>query len=345
MCCANIDLDVGKGERHRDLRSFGLGQIDADPLHQTRWRNFQEGPHRRRRAIELGPEFAAGSMKSGAKVGMVFPEFSNLFPHLDRGWRTARLAPILGAQYSEEGMPKPPAMKYLEAGENSAAGEQISGPRCQAGQQQRVAIRAARLTMKPEGHAVRTNRLRRWIRRWSRKWLDTMVDLAMKGMDHAGRHPTRWDLPGKWPIAIVFMDAGPNHRGEHAGEIFFANSARGMRAQNCSSARSCVDFSSFIVSESEAIIALQEKNGLLRRKCPRHDAVGGLARPHTFIERNVDGAALLEPIPAPASFFERMKSGLNSFGLIARSVIAQPTVTMVWPGPKLLGQADWRRRR
>ena len=115
---------VGAHRRaHRDLRAVGLGQVDADPLHQPA-RDGAEGPHRRRRHRPHGRR-KRNVDAVRREVGMVFQQF-NLFPHLTI-LQNCTLAPMRSRGMSKEEA-EATAMKYLDARAHSRAGQQVPEP-------------------------------------------------------------------------------------------------------------------------------------------------------------------------------------------------------------------------
>ena len=91
-----------KRRAHRHLRPVGLGQVDADPLHQPARDSHQKG-----RIVVDGIELAAGGKNVDAvrrEVGMVFQQF-NLFPHLTV-LQNCTLAPMKVARHVPRTRPR-----------------------------------------------------------------------------------------------------------------------------------------------------------------------------------------------------------------------------------------------
>jgi general L-amino acid transport system ATP-binding protein len=184
----DINLDVGKGERIVICGPSGSGKSTLIRCINA-LEEFQEG-----RivvdGIELGPNLRRVD-EVRREVGMVFQSF-NLFPHLTV-LENCTLAPIWVRHLPKKDA-EAAAMKYLERVKIPQQAHKFPG-QLSGGQQQRVAIARA-LTMNPKLMLFDepTSSLDPEM---VKEVLDTMVDLAHEGMSS----PTKWDLPGKWPIA------------------------------------------------------------------------------------------------------------------------------------------------
>jgi general L-amino acid transport system ATP-binding protein len=140
----------GRADRH--LRPVGLGQVDADPLHQ-RAGGAPEG-----QIIVDGTELTNDLKKVDEmrrEVGMVFQHF-NLFPHLTI-LENCTLAPIWVRKIPKREAEQT-AMHFLERVKIPEQAKKYPG-QLSGGQQQRVAI-ARSLCMNAQDHAVRRADLR-----------------------------------------------------------------------------------------------------------------------------------------------------------------------------------------
>ena len=139
----------GTRRAHRDLRAVGLGQVDADPLHQPP--GGAPGGHASSSTASTLSDDVKAVEEVRREVGMVFQQF-NLFPHLTV-LENLTLAPHVGAGKSPRGgrgaRRCSSSSGCASPSRRSKYPGQLSG-----GQQQRVAIARA-LCMTPKHHAVR----------------------------------------------------------------------------------------------------------------------------------------------------------------------------------------------
>ena len=118
----DIDLEVKQGRAHRDLRPFGLGQVDPDPLHQ-RARGIPGGRDRRRRHRARAEPQACRRGAPRGRHGV--PELQSV-PASDRAGQLHAGAD-LGAQHPQEGR-RSDRDEIPGAGQDPAPGQQVSGP-------------------------------------------------------------------------------------------------------------------------------------------------------------------------------------------------------------------------
>ena len=155
----DIDLDGRAGRADRHLRAVGLGQVDADPLHQPA-RAAREG-----RIIVDGIELTNDLRqieKVRAEVGMVFQQF-NLFPHLTV-LENLCLAPMWVREDAARGGRETRACSSWNACASPSRRNKYPG-QLSGGQQQRVAIARA-LVHEPAASCCSTSRPPRSTPRW-----------------------------------------------------------------------------------------------------------------------------------------------------------------------------------
>ena len=138
----NVDLSVARGERIVICGPSGLGQVDADPLHQPAG-GASEG-RIRVDGIELTHDVKAID-EVRREVGMVFQQF-NLFPHLTI-LENCTLAPIW-VRKQPKTQAEELAMQFLKRSRSPSRRHKYPG-QLSGGQQQRVAIARA-LCMSPK---------------------------------------------------------------------------------------------------------------------------------------------------------------------------------------------------
>ena len=170
----DIDLAVALGRAHRHLRSLGFRQVDADPLHQSVWKNIRKAGWSS--TASSSPTTSRRSKAIRRKVGMVFQQF-NLFPHLTV-LENLTLAPmwVTGVpkkEAEERAMAQLTRVRIAEQAQKYPL--QLSG-----GQQQRVAIaRALCLTPKIMLFDEPTSALDPEM---IKEVLDVIIELAGQGM-------------------------------------------------------------------------------------------------------------------------------------------------------------------
>ena len=284
----DINLDVAKGERIVICGPSGSGKSTLIRCINA-LEEFQEG-----RivvdGIELGPNLRRVD-DVRREVGMVFQSF-NLFPHLTV-LENCTLAPIWVRNVPKKDA-EAAAMKYLERVKIPHQAGKYPG-QMSGGQQQRVAIARA-LTMNPKVMLFDepTSALDPEM---VKEVLDTMVDLAKEGMTML---VVTHEMGFAREVAnrIVFMDAGANHRIQHARQFLCASGA-------------CPDQA---VLESDIAV----------RKVVAY----------TFLERQIDLGVLLQPF-WHRQVFRAHERWIEQLRLIAVSG-SHRMVTMVWPGPSCL---------
>ena len=217
----DINLRVERRERIVDLRAVGLRQVDHDPLHQPAG-GAPAGPHRRRRrrADQRPQEDRRGAARGRHGVPAFQPVSA---PH-----RAGELhaGADLGAQDAEEGRPRRSRMHYLQRVKIPEQANKYPG-QLSGGQQQRVAIARA-LCMNPKIMLFDepTSALDPEM---VKEVLDTMVQLAMDGMTML---VVTHEMGFARQVAnrVIFMDAGPDRRGERAEGILLQPAARAHQA-------------------------------------------------------------------------------------------------------------------
>ena len=297
----DIDLDVGKGERIVICGPSGSGKSTLIRCINA-LEEFQEG-----RivvdGIELGPNLRRVD-EVRREVGMVFQSF-NLFPHLTV-LENCTLAPIWVRNIPKKDA-EAAAMKYLERVKIPQQANKYPG-QMSGGQQQRVAIARA-LTMNPKVMLFDepTSALDPEM---VKEVLDTMVDLANEGMTML---VVTHEMGFAREVAdrIVFMDAG---------QIIEANTPANFLRQSAACADEAVSQPDFAVTASLVEEAhLRAARTIAPRCFILRDAAKGprlRMRPSAGITSFRTARSMLLRFSSHAGtgrFFERMKSGLNSF--------------------------------
>ena len=239
--------------------------------------------------IELGPNLRRVD-EVRREVGMVFQSF-NLFPHLTV-LENCTLAPIWVRNIPKKDA-EAAAMKYLERVKIPHQANKYPG-QMSGGQQQRVAIARA-LTMNPKVMLFDepTSALDPEM---VKEVLDTMVDLAKEGMTML---VVTHEMGFAREVAnrIVFMDAG---------QIIEANTPANFFANPQHARTQAVPQPDSAVSDGRS----GTSEWRIGKSSIRYSLFGYVA--HTFS----NGTSILLRFSSHSGtgrFFERMKSGLNSF--------------------------------
>ena len=290
----DINLDVGKSERIVICGPSGSGKSTLIRCINA-LEEFQEGEIIVD-GIELGPNLRRVD-EVRREVGMVFQSF-NLFPHLTV-LENCTLAPIWVRNIPKKDA-EAAAMKYLERVKIPHQANKYPG-QMSGGQQQRVAIARA-LTMNPKVMLFDepTSALDPEM---VKEVLDTMVDLAKEGMTML---VVTHEMGFAREVAnrIVFMDAG---------QIIEANTPANFFANPQHARTQVVPQPDFAVTVSTR--SPDERSEIRERFDEDPDfasLIRATMRDHTFS----NGTSILLRFSSHSGtgrFFERMKSGLNSF--------------------------------
>ena len=291
----DINLDVAKGERIVICGPSGSGKSTLIRCINA-LEEFQEGEIVVD-GIELGPNLRRVD-EVRREVGMVFQSF-NLFPHLTV-LENCTLAPIWVRNIPKKDA-EAAAMKYLERVKIPHQANKYPG-QMSGGQQQRVAIARA-LTMNPKVMLFDepTSALDPEM---VKEVLDTMVDLAKEGMTML---VVTHEMGFAREVAnrIVFMDAG---------QIIESNTPAEFLRQSAARADEAVSEPDLAVTGRIASCARWTKQSMVRSRdgLLRYARIRDVRAPHTFS----NGTSILLRFSSHSGtgrFFERMKSGLNSF--------------------------------